>query len=148
MDATQVVDVTTRQPAYEGDVARDLARRALLVAPVVVAALGLWRGVDGAASAAIALALVALNFLVSARLITWAAGHSPGAVYGAVFGGIVARLAALTAIVLGLRNLSVVDVPVLVLTIGIAHLSLLVWEAKHVGLTIAAPGLRPPRTKR
>jgi hypothetical protein len=131
--------------AYEGDIARDLARRALMVAPVVIVALGLWRGWPGAVSAAIGIVLVILNFLVSARLITWAADRSPGALEAVVMGGFVVRLAFLTVVVLALAKLSFVDVPVLVLTIGVTHLGLLVWETRHVGLNLAAPGLKPRR---
>jgi putative flippase GtrA len=131
--------------AYEGDIARDLARRALIVSPLVVVALGLWRGWPGAVSAAIGIALVILNFFVSARLITWAADRSPGALQAVIMGGFVVRLGLLTVIVLALQGLSFIDVPVLVLTIAVTHLGLLVWETRHVGLNLAAPGLKPRR---
>jgi F0F1-type ATP synthase assembly protein I len=135
-------------PAYEGDVARDLARRALIVSPLVVVALGLWRGWPGAVSAAIGIGLVILNFLVSARLITWAAEHSPAALQAVILGGFLGRLVALTLIVLALQDLSFIDLPVLVLTIAVTHLGLLVWETRHVGLNLAAPGLKPRRIER
>src|SRR5207237_2987116 len=101
-------------PAYESQVAVDLARRAAFVAPVVVLALGIARGVDGAASAAIALILVALNFLLAARLVAWAAGKSVSAVYGTVMGGYVLRLGALLGLVVGLVRLAGFSIPVLV----------------------------------
>ena len=128
---------------YESQVAGDLARRALLVAPAVVIVAGLVRGVDGAASALVGLALVALNFLLAARLIGWAAGKSIGAVYGTVMGGYVVRLGALLGIVIGLERVSWIDVPVLVITIAVTHLALLVWEMRYVSLSLAAPGLKP-----
>ena len=59
--------------AYESDIARDLARRAALVAPLVVLACGLGWGASGAVSAVIGLVLVALNFLGAARVLAWAA---------------------------------------------------------------------------
>ena len=72
--------VASAEPAgargYESQVAVDLARRTAIVAPVVVVALGLARGLDGAASALVGLVLVALNFLLAARLVGWAAGKS------------------------------------------------------------------------
>jgi hypothetical protein len=129
--------------AYESQVAGDLARRALLVAPAVVIVAGLVRGVDGAASALVGLALVSLNFLLAARLIGWAAGKSMGAVYGTVMGGYVLRLGALLGIVVGLERVSWIDVPVLVITIAVTHLALLVWEMRYVSLSLAAPGLKP-----
>jgi hypothetical protein len=124
-------------------IARHIARHALLVAPAVVLLAGLLRGVAGAVSAAIGLALCAGNFVVAARIIAWAAQRGVGAIYGAIFGGFVVRLAVLTGIVLALEPLAVIDVPVLVLTLGIAHVALLTWETRYVSLTLAAPGLKP-----
>ncbi len=128
---------------HELRIARHLARHALLAAPVVVLGVGIVRGPDGAISAAIGLGLVALNFLASARIIGWAARRSVGAIYGAIFGGFFVRLAALVGIVFALEPVSFVDIPVLVLTVGIAHLALLAWETRSVSLTLAAPGLKP-----
>ena len=122
-----------------------MARHALIVAPVVILACGLFRGVDGAISAAIGLVLVALNFLVSrAASSRWAAtnGRSP-LIYGAVLGGFVGRLAAHVCIVLATRAVSFIDIPVLVLTIAVTHIALLIWETRYVSLTLAAPGLKP-----
>lgn len=129
--------------AHESRIAEHLARHALLVAPLVILACGLVRGVDGAISAAIGLVLVALNFLVAARLIAWGAARGPAFLQGAVLGGFIVRLLALTFVVLGLEHLSFIDLPVLVLTIAITHIGLLMWETKSVSLTLAAPGLKP-----
>jgi hypothetical protein len=114
----------------------------------VVLALGLARGVDGAASALVGLALVALNFLLAARLVGWVAGKSVAAVYGTVMGGYVLRLGALLGIVVGLERVAWIDVPVLVITIAVAHLVLLVWEMRYVSLSLAAPGLKPTVSRR
>jgi hypothetical protein len=129
--------------AHESRIAGHMARHALIVGPVVVLACGIFRGVDGAISAAIGLALVALNFFVSARLIAWGADRGAAFLQGAVLGGFVLRLAALLGIVLLLEPLDFVDIPVLVLTIAVTHIALLVWETKYVSLTLAAPGLKP-----
>lgn len=132
-------------PRYEGDVARDLARRAVLVAPAVVLMAGLLRGVDGAVSAAVGLALVAANFLLAARLISGAARRSPGAVMGVVLGGYVVRIVALLGIVLALQQMPGVDIPALVVTIAVTHLALLTSELRFVSLTLGAPGLKPAK---
>jgi len=129
--------------AYEGEIARDLVRRMLLVAPIVLLVAGVFRGVDGLVSAAIGLVLVALNFLASARSITWVAQRSPGAVMGVMLGGFVVRIGILFAIALALEQVSWIDVPVLVLTVAAVHISLLTWETRHVSLTLGAPGLKP-----
>ncbi len=142
MDPTTSV---TPSRTYEGDIARDLARRAALVAPLAILAGGLIRGVDGAVSVAIGLVLVALNFLVAAWLITWASRRSLAAVQAVVLGGYLVRLAALLVIALLLEPLPFIDIVPLVLTVACAHLGLLIWESRHVGLSLAAPGLKPAK---
>ena len=143
MGATHAVNPVNPPVAYEGEVARDLVRRMLWVTPLVLLVAGVFRGVDGVVSALIGLVLVALNFLASARLITWVAQRSPGAVMGVMLGGFVVRIGILFGIALALEQVSWIDVPVLVLTVAVVHLSLLTWETRHVSLTLGAPGLKP-----
>ena len=131
--------------AYEGQIAGDLVRRLLIVSPAVLLIAGVVRGVDGLISAAIGLVLVGVNFLVAARLISYTARRSPGAVMGVVLGGYIVRIGILFGIALALENVSWVDIPVLVLTIAIVHLALLTWEMRHVSLTLGFPGLKPGR---
>ena len=140
-----VTALSESDEAYEGQIAGDLVRRLLIVSPAVLLVAGVVRGVDGLISAAIGLVLVGLNFLVAARLISYTARRSPGAVMGVVLGGYIVRIGLLFAIALALENVSWVDVPVLVLTIAIVHLALLTWEMRHVSLTLGFPGLKPGR---
>ncbi len=142
MGTAQAVDVT----AYEGEVAKDLARRALIVAPLPIVVGAVFGGVDGAVSAAVGLVLVAANFIVAARVVSWTAQRSPGAVMGVVMGGYLVRMAVLFGIALALGQLSFIDLPVLVITIAVVHLALLAWETRHVSLSLGAPGLKPGRT--
>lgn len=143
MDPAAGMSPVPAPPAHERAVALHIAGHAALLAPAVVVVCGLLRGAEAALSAAIGLALVALNLLASASLITWGARRSLVVVQVAVLGGFVLRLAALTAVVLALDRFAFVDLPVLVVTIGVSHLLLLVWETRFVSLTLAAPGLRP-----
>jgi hypothetical protein len=143
MESATVVAASGRPVAHESRIADHMARHALLISPVVILACGVLRGVDGAISAAIGLVLVALNFGVSARLISWASERSLALLQGMVLGGFVVRLFALTLIVLGLEQFSFIDLPVLVLTIAVTHIALLIWETRYVSLTLAAPGLKP-----
>ncbi len=129
--------------APEVRVAAHLVRRAALLAPVAVGAAGAVRGWAGAAGALVGLALAAANFAASARLIAWAAPRSPALLQMVVLGGFVARLGLLTAAVLVLAATTAIDVPVLVCTLAGAHLVLLAWETRAVGLSLGAPGLRP-----
>jgi hypothetical protein len=131
--------------AYEGQIAGDLVRRVLIVSPAVLLVAGLVSGVNGLISAAIGLVLVSLNFLASARLITFTARRSPGAVMGVVLGGYLVRLGLLFGIALALDTVSWIDIGVLLLTVAVVHLALLTWESRHVSLTLSYPGLKPGR---
>jgi hypothetical protein len=142
---SQAVDATH---AYEGEVARDLVKRVLIVSPLVLLVAALWAGGEGVVSAAIGLALVAANFLVAARAISFTAQRSPGAVMGVVMASYLVRMAVLFGIALLLGELSWIDLPVLVVTIAVVHLALLAWETRFVSLSLAAPGLKPSRTEK
>ncbi|MGZ4678399.1 MAG: hypothetical protein ACXVJ7_07855 [Acidimicrobiia bacterium] len=143
MDQAHALTLPAARTSHEGLIARHLARHALLVAPVVVLLAGLVRGIDGGISGAIGLVLVAANFLAAAAILAWAATRGAGALYAAILGGFLLRLAVLVGIVLALEPVAFIDVPVLVLTVGIAHFALLAWETRYVSLTLAAPGLKP-----
>ena len=54
------------QPEVEREIATDLVKRAAMISPVVVLVAGLIDGWSGAASAAIALLIVSVNFLIAA----------------------------------------------------------------------------------
>ena len=76
---------------------RELVRRALpflVPAGVVAYAIGAATvDVDAGVSAAIAIAIVGVNFVANGLSLAWAAGISPVAIYAVGLGGFVARLA-------------------------------------------------------
>ena len=130
-------------PPVEREIARDLARRGILVAPVLIlVALGL-RGADGAVGAALAAAIVVMNLVGAASAQGWAAMRSAATLGAVVLGGYVARLAVVTAAILLLRHATWLDFPSFGLTLAVSHLGLLAWEARSVSLTLAFPGLKP-----
>ena len=137
--------LTTAVPgvAPETEIARDLARHAVPVAPVLVALCGIVWGLDGALSSAYAVALVVVNFLVAAALMAWAARISVAMLMGAVLGGYLLRLGALTVAVLVVRDAGWVELMPLGLTLVVTHVGLLVWETRRVSLSLAFPGLKP-----
>jgi hypothetical protein len=133
-------------PAVEREIAFDLARRGVLVAPVALAIGGLIAGVDGVLSVAVALVIVTLNFVVAAVSTGWAAKVSPQAIGAAAALSYVVRLGAIFLVLFLLKDASWIDLPVLGFALVLTHLALLSWEAKHLAISLAAPGLRPPRT--
>ena len=130
-------------PAPEPIIARDLARRAAYVAPVLVVVGALVAGVDGAASVAIGVALVLANLTAAAVSLAWAARISLGLVMGVATFGFLLRLAVLTGIVFAIRDLSFIDLATLGVTLIVTHLGLLAWELRYVSATLAHPALVP-----
>ena len=129
--------------APEAQIALDMARRGILVAPVWIAAAALLRGGNGAASAAYGLAVVLLNLGLAALLATTFARISPTALGAATLAGYPIRLALVVASVFAVRNAGWFDAWALGLTLGIAHLGLLIWEARNVNLSFTYPALAP-----
>ena len=142
MNGVPVVDDLT---ATEGAIARDLTRRAIWVAPVFLLVGVLGWGIDGLLSSALALVLVAVNFRLGAAIISRAAQISINALYGAVLGGYVARLALMTVVVLIVKAIGLLATVPFAITLLVTHLGLLAWESRHVAMTLAAPGLRPTK---
>jgi len=139
------VDAQPVAPPVERDIALDIVRRGLVIAPLIVIVAGLLRGWDGAASAAIGVGIVFVNFLAAAAIMTRAARHGASAVGAAALGGYIVRLAVVLVALVLLRHVSWIDMPTLGLVLVGTHVGLLTWEMKHVSFALAAPGLRPAR---
>jgi hypothetical protein len=130
-------------PPVEKRLAFDLARHGLLVAPAIVIVAGLVRGIDGAASAALGLALLFINLLASAVSLDWASRRSPHTLMVVALGGFAVRMGAILAVMLIADALfGWADVIVLGVTLFGTHLGLLFWELRSVSFSLAAPGLR------
>lgn len=130
-------------PDVERNVANDMIRRSLPALPVMVAVAAVFWGVAGALSAGYAIALVLANFALSAALLGWSARIGIGAFVTAAMVGFVVRLALITAAVLLVKDQGWVELVPLGFTIVITHLGLLIWEARHVSMSLAFPGLKP-----
>jgi hypothetical protein len=144
-DLTDAVVTRLDGDAPELEVALDLAKRALPVAPVFLLVSGLFWGLGGVASAAVAIALVVANFLLAARIMAVAAKISLAFLYGAILGGYVLRLALLMAAFFAVKGFGWFEVIPFGFTLVITHLGLLVWETKYVSISLAYPGLKPER---
>ena len=139
------MDAQPEVALVEREIALDLVKRGAIVAPLIIIVCGLIAGWDGAASAAIALGIVLLNFAAAAAIMTRAARGKPGAIGAAAIGGYVVRLGVILVALLLLRHVSWIDIRVLGFVLVGTHVGLLFWETKYVSLTLAAPGLRPAR---
>jgi hypothetical protein len=133
-------------PPVERRIAVDLARHGLLVAPAVVLVAGLFRGVDGAASAALGLAVVMVNFFAAALSLEWGARRGGNTLFAVALGGFLFRMVSILVVLLVAEALfGWADVVVLGLTLFVTHLGLLFWELRSVSFSLAAPGLRRDR---
>lgn len=124
-------------------VTADMAKRGVLVAPVVIAICGVIWGAAGAWSAAFAIALVLVNFLLSAALISATAKISLGLMMGATLFGYLIRLGLIMLAVLLVKDADWISLPALGATIIVTHLGLLIWELKYVAISLAHSGLKP-----
>lgn len=130
-------------PAPEPVLVRDMAKRGLVVAPVVVALCAAVWGGAGAASAAYAVGLVLVNFLAAAWMLSTAARISYGLLMGAALFGFLLRLGIVSAAVLLVQDAGWAEPVPLGLTLVVAHLGLLFWELRYVSISLAHPGLKP-----
>jgi hypothetical protein len=135
--------VATDVPEVEKALAFDMFKRGLWAAPAIVLVAGVIRGTDGLASAAIAVAIVLVNLVLSAVSLSWAAKVSAGALMAAALGGFLVRMMLVTAVVFVVRDASWIDLPTLAVAILVTHLGLLFWELRYVSASLAFPGLKP-----
>jgi len=130
-------------PTPERTVARDIVRHGLILAPLLILVCGALAGIDGAISSAYAVAIVLVNFLLAAFLITWSARISLSLLMASVLGGYLARLGLIFLAVYLVRNASWFEKVPLGFTLIVTHLVLLVWELRFVSASLAFPGLKP-----
>lgn len=130
-------------PSPEVAVTKDMVRRGLIVAPLLIAICGFIWGLNGAYSSAYGIAIVLVNFALAAIIVAYTARISLGLMMGAVLFGYLVRLGLIFLAVLLVKDLSWISLPALGTTIIVTHLGLLVWEMKYVALSLAHPGLKP-----
>jgi hypothetical protein len=132
--------------APEVEISRDMIRRGLIVAPLLIAICGVIWGMDGVASSAYGVALVLVNFAIAAGLIAVTARISLGLMMGAILFGYLIRLGLVLLAFLLVKDASWMSRPALGITVIVTHLGLLVWELRYVAASLAYPGLKPSRS--
>jgi hypothetical protein len=142
-DRTDLLITRVDGPAPEMAVSRDIIKRGIVVGPVLIALCAVIWGADGAWSSAYGIVIVLANFALAATLVSVTAKISVGVMMGAVLFGYLARLGLIFAAVWFVQDAAWISFPALGATIIVTHLGLLMWEMKHVSLTLAHPGLKP-----
>lgn len=137
--------VADNGPAPEVTISKDIIRRGLIVAPLLVAVCGLIWKMDGVWSSLYGIALVLINFALAAGTVAFTARISLGLMMGAVLFGYLIRLGLIFLAVFLVKDAGWISLPALGATIIVTHLGLLVWEMKYVAISLAHPGLKPAR---
>lgn len=145
---TNIFTTRLEGPAPEVDVSLDIAKRGLLVAPVIIAICGVIWGGNGAWSSAYAIGIVLANFLVAAGIIAATGRISLGLMMGGILFGYLIRLALIFLAVWLVKDAGWISLPALGATIIVTHLGLLVWELRYVALSLAYPGRKPTTSRR
>lgn len=127
----------------EIEIAHDLARRAIPVGlALMVVSAAIWRA-DGALTSALAVAIIVVNFLVAATIMSWAARISTEVLMGAILVGFIVRMGTIALVIYAVKDESWVVLPVLAFTLLLTQLGLLFWETRFVSGSLAYPGLKP-----
>ena len=132
---------TDRGP--EAEIISDMLRRSLPALPLLVVVAGLIWGWDGAASAALGIAIVLVNFTLTAVTLSITGRISPAALMAGVLVGYVVRMGLVIAVLYGAKHTSWAEMVPLGITLVVTHLGLLFWELRHVSATLAYPGVKP-----
>jgi hypothetical protein len=127
----------------EVEVSRDIIRRGVIASPVLVAFCAAIWGWHGAVSSLYAIVLVLVNFALAAAIMNYTAKISLNALLGGVLFGYLLRLGVIFLAVFLVRNTSWISLPAVGTSIIVTHLGLLIWELRHVSMSLAFPGLKP-----
>ena len=110
-------------------VARHTVRRAVVVGPPLVALFWATRGTDGALGSLAGLAIVIGNFLLAGAILSVAARISLAAYHAAALLGFLLRLVLIAVTMLAVATFVGVDRLSMGITVVVAYLVLLSWEA-------------------
>ncbi|MFN3215057.1 MAG: ATP synthase subunit I [Acidimicrobiales bacterium] len=130
-------------PSPVAQIARDIVRRGLWAAPVMMGiGAAIW-STEGFFSVGYGMILVLANFAIAAGIIAATSRISLALLMGGVMFGFLIRLGVIFLAVYLVRDAGWIDLLALGLTIIITHLGLLFWELRYVSLSMAYPGLKP-----
>jgi hypothetical protein len=143
---TNAMHVPMTGPAPEAQIAKHLSKLATAAAPFLLFIGFLFWGTKGLMSVGFGLALVILNFLASAGLMTVTARISMAMLMAGVLFGFLIRFALISLAVWLVKDVWWVELLPLGLTLIVTHLGLLFWEMRYVSASLAFPGLKPSVT--
>jgi hypothetical protein len=134
-------------PEVERELVADMLKRGVWFAPAIALLATVIWGADGASSAGVAIALVAVNLVLAAWGLSWAAKVSLTAIMVMAFAGFAARMGLVVVVQLLVRHQPWINLTALGVTVLVTHLGLLFWELRYVSASLAFPGLKPTAHK-
>ena len=133
------INAVPATPPVEKELAFHMAKLALPVAVVVVSLAAVIRGANGAWSALLAVAIVVVNMILAATMLTWAARISANMLMGVALLGFLVRMLLVTGVVYAVRNEPWVDLKTLAVAILATQLAVLAWECRYVANSMNLP---------
>lgn len=130
-------------PSPAADVARDIVRRGVWIAPVLMGIGAAVWSTDGFFSVGYGVLLVLANFALAALIIATTSRISLSLMMAGVLFGFLIRLGIIFVAVYAVKDAGWMNILALGLTIIVTHLGLLIWELRFVSASLAYPGLKP-----
>ena len=116
----------------EAIISRHIAKRGLIVAPILALVFGILQGWQGAIAAFVGVAIVVGNFLLGGWIMSRAARVSMNLYHAAALFGFLIRLGLITATMLIIANVTNLDRMAMGISVVVSYLVLLSWEAVAV----------------
>lgn len=113
----------------EAIIGKNIAKRGIIVAPILAAVFGLLQGWIGAISAAVGVAVVLINFVLGGYIMARAARVSVSLYHAAALFGFLVRLGLITVSMLVIANVTNLDRMAMGISVIVSYLVLLSWEA-------------------
>lgn len=129
-------------PDVEMEIAKDMLKRSWMLFLPAAILLGLVRGPEAAAAVILAGVLIVANLFIAAEICRVCARMSPGALMAGVMTGFVVRLAVIFGAALIVKQFTVIDFKVWLLSVAIGHIALLAWETRNISFSLSHPGVK------
>ena len=113
----------------EAIISRNMVKRAIWVAPILIVVFGIIGGVAGAVAAGIGVAIVVVNFLIGGWILSTAAGVSLTLYHAAALFGFFIRLGLITLTMLLVASVTDIDRTAMGVSAVVSYLTLLSLEA-------------------
>ena len=120
------------QRPIEAIIGTNIAKRAIIIAPILALVFGLLRGWEGAVAALVGVAIVVINFVLGGYVLSYAARVSLSLYHAAALFGFFIRLGLITLSMLLIGGATDIDRLALGISVVVSYLVLLSWEAVAV----------------